>query len=295
MLCERCKHDVPEGARFCPRCGNEMPSSETTRVDLPTAVEAPAETRPAAAAPPLPETKAAETPAPEEAPPHAPSPPPQAHFQLPPTIKATAGWTAEVKAAWGRVGSPRLGLALGLVAAALLLSLISLVIASTASPFTNSPYRAFVWASFAGVLSVLALAAFAAARSDGSVWTVETDRKIGAALAAVAVVVGFVGVIVAQSANELRASFSVPAWVSFADVWAFAAFGWLVYTKPIQTDRGLRIGAGAGCAAVVIAIIGLAVGLGDRADVLRSQGWFGWATVLAVLAVAAVFGRRSVS
>src|SRR6266508_4118351 len=270
MLCERCKHDVPEGARFCPRCGNEMPSSETTRVDLPTAVEAPAETRPAAAAPPLPEPKAAETPAPEEAPPHAPSPPPQAHFQLPPTIKATAGWTAEVKAAWGRVGSPRLGVALGLVAAALLLSLISLVIASTASPFTNSPYRAFVWASFAGVLSVLALAAFA-------------------------VVVGFVGVIVAQSANELRASFSVPAWVSFADVWAFAAFGWLVYTKPIQTDRGLRIGAGAGCAAVVIAIIGLAVGLGDRADVLRSQGWFGWATVLAVLAVAAVFGRRSVS
>jgi hypothetical protein len=100
--------------------------------------------------------------------------------------------------------------------------------------------------------------------------------------------------IVYHSAGFSRASTSAPTWTGFGTVWAFAAAGWLALTRPLDRSRAVLGATISGGAAILMALVGLAVGLNSNyTDILHSYGWFGAATVAAVLTFGALLGEQS--
>lgn len=269
MRCPNCNTEVPGDARFCAACGTAVGGSVLT------------------ASPPA--APAGNGPAPEQAA-DGPSAAPQAAGPAP------VGWGAGVKAAWHRKGTRYLAAAGAAMTLGVLLTFIGAIVASSASTDTTSAAHGAVWAGLGVVLAVLALGSLRLARAEQGVWSPTRDFVIGVVLAAVAVLLGLVDVVVVHAASALRAGAAGPAWGFAGYAWAFAALAWLAYTRPIQHGRALVIAGVSAVLALLLGIIGLAIGLGDAGkDVTRGGGWITWGIIFAFLAVAAVFGRRAES
>jgi hypothetical protein len=265
MRCPSCNEEITKSARFCPECGTSLEGAVLTKRE-----------------PKVPDGNG-----------HRAGVDPPV---LQPARPAGVAWGAGLSAAWHRKGTRYLAAAGAATFVGILLTFVGSVVASSGSVTTTSAAHGTIWAALGVVLAVLALASLRLARAETGVWSPRRDLVVGAVLASVAGLLGLVDVIVVHAASAARGGAAGPAWGFAGYAWAFTAVAWLAYTRPIQRGRALVLAGISAALSLLLAVVGLAIGLGDTAkDISRGGAWFSWALIFAFLAVAAVFGRRAES
>jgi hypothetical protein len=197
---------------------------------------------------------------------------------------------------WQRVGSGPLLAAALLGASGLIFAVVGLQMTLGGVAFSSGEYHGIVWLGLATILVLGSVGWASAARAymrQHGVWSANTDFVIAGGLAALAVIFGFVGLGISLAYDQFSSSstLNVSAWETFAQVWAFLAFGWLALTRPIDTRTSQLLGGAGTALALLFGVVGLATGLGDTADdFVKGGGWISQGLVFAVIGAGALFG-----
>jgi hypothetical protein len=193
---------------------------------------------------------------------------------------------------------PLLTLAIGgstvLAALAILFGFIGIVITSTSS---SDKLTGATLSGFGVVLATLAIALVAldgaARRPSPPPWG--PAFYVGAALVGVSLLFSVLGAIKAFGSGVEQFD-GFWAWLPFGTIFAFLAAGWLLLLAPASRQIAKIFTGVAAGASAVLAVIGLATGVGASIDSTSfySHGlaWLSWAFVWAVLAIAGGLAQR---
>lgn len=273
MNCGKCNAELIEGARFCSVCGSGF--------EAPAAEDASSQAPPAAATPPPEVTRPAVSPS------------------QPTVEQAVPDWGQELARLWARIGSGQL-LAAGILGGlGLIFAIVGLQMALASDAFSSGEFHGSIWLGLATILILAAIGWASAARAqlrERGVWSPSTDLLVAGGAGALAVIFGFVTVGVGLSFDQLGGGSTqdIGAWATFAQLWAFLALGWLVFTRPLDARTSQLFGGIGTGLALLLGFIGLASGLGDSTeDFVHGGSWLSIAIVFAILATGSLFGHSS--
>jgi hypothetical protein len=204
--CPNCGSTLAPGVAACARCGHKLAAEETPE---PAAVSGPQFPRPATAAP----TQAKSL--------------------------NLGALLPDARARWNVKQTPYLSAAMALGVMALLvgtLAHISYLTAGVADGLKKD--HDFMWETLAnGLAFAAAVVALMVRRDSGPTHPADVrgpDFRIGAGLAAIAVLFAFVGVVIGMGGRGSAED----SWVHYSQLFAFLALAWLIISRPIPAALG---------------------------------------------------------
>jgi zinc-ribbon domain len=292
VFCRQCGSRLPDNATFCPSCGAAVeappPAAETRSEAPPSPPTLPAykAAPPPAAAPP---DRPPDAPSYQSAPPPVVAPPPEPSVPL---RERVTTWWDDLERRVPLLTLPVAGAAV-LAGLGVLLGFVGLLLTITGNSHKVS---GATLCGFGVVLAVLAVSLVAfdrGGRPPGIDW--QPALYVAAGLAGAAVLFSVIGVVQAHSSGPEQFD-GYWAWMPFGTMFAFLCLGWLLLLRPLPASLARMVFGVAAGVAGVLALIGLATGLGDdgttAAFYSNGLAWLAWALVWAFLAVAGALSVR---
>jgi hypothetical protein len=226
--CPNCGSTLAPGVAACARCGHKLAVEETPE---PAAVSGPQFPRPATAT------------------------------RTPATSLKLGALLTDARERWNVKQTPYLSAAIALGIMALLvgtLAHISYLTAGSAEVLKQD--HDFMWETLAnGLAFAAAVVVLMVRRDSGPAHLADVrgpDIRIGAGLAAIAVLFAFVGTVIGMGGRYAAAD----SWMHYSQLFAFLALAWLIISRPIPAALGTVSATTIGLAAVAAGIGALLIG-----------------------------------